>query len=181
MRMLVMIVLLLAVALVALLATRPDRFHVERSATIDAPSSTVFSHIDDFHRWTAWSPWEKIDPQLQRSYDGPHSGVGAGYRWSGSSQVGEGSMRITESIPDRKVGIALEFIKPFRASNVATFTLAPEGPGTRVTWAMDGTNSWLAKLIGLFMSMDRMVGTEFEKGLATLKQVCESTPPVPPA
>ena len=173
MRMLVMIALLLAVALVALLATRPDRFHVERSATIDAPSATVFSHIDDFHRWTAWSPWEKIDPQLQRSYDGPPSGVGAGYRWSGNSQVGEGSMRITESVPGRKVGIALEFITPFRASNVATFTLAPEGSGTRVTWAMDGRNNFVAKAIGLFMNMDTMVGGQFEQGLASLKGIAE--------
>jgi len=113
MRLLVPIALLGVVAVVALVLTRPDRFHVERSATIDAPSATIFPYINDFHRWPAWSPWEKIDPQLQRSYDGPSSGVGAGYQWTGNSQIGEGSMKIIESTPDRRVGIALEFLKPW--------------------------------------------------------------------
>jgi hypothetical protein len=179
MRTIVPIVLLIVVALVVFVQSRPDRFHVERSATIHAPSATIFPHIDDFHRWTAWSPWEKIDPQLQRSYDGPPSGVGAGYRWTGNSHVGEGSMRITESTPGRRVGIALEFIKPFKASNIATFTLTPDGAGTRVTWAMDGKYNFISKLISLFMSMDEMIGTEFEKGLATLKGIAESAPGAP--
>jgi hypothetical protein len=176
MRIFTSIVVLGVVALVVFILTRPDRFHIERSAAIQAPSATIFPHINDFHRWTAWSPWEKIDPQLQRSYDGPPSGVGASYHWTGNNQVGEGSMKITESVPDRRVGIALEFMKPFRASNVATFTLAPDGAGTRVTWAMDGENTIISKLMSLFMSMDKMIGTEFEKGLATLKQIAESTP-----
>ena len=116
---------------------------------------------------------------MQRSYDGPPSGVGTGYRWTGSSHVGEGSMRITESTPNRRVGIALEFIKPFKASNTATFTLVPDGAGTRVTWAMDGKNTFISKLMSLFMSMDKMIGTEFEKGLATLKGIAESAPGAP--
>jgi hypothetical protein len=164
------------VALVAYVLTRPDRFHVERSVTIAAPSATVFPYIDDFHRWTAWSPWEKIDPQLKRSYDGPPAGVGAGYRWAGNNDVGEGTMKIVESTPTSRVGIALEFVKPFRASNLATFTLVPDGAGTRVTWAMDGANTVVSKVIGLFMSMDAMIGTQFEKGLATLKDLAERGP-----
>jgi hypothetical protein len=175
MRTVVPIALLVVVALLVFVQMRPDRFHVERSATINAPSATIFPHINDFHRWTAWSPWEKIDPQLQRFYDGPPSGVGAAYRWIGNSKIGEGSMKITESTPG-KVGIALEFVKPFKASNVATFTLTPAGSGTRVTWAMDGENGFMSKAIGLFMSMDKMIGTEFEKGLASLKGIAEGAP-----
>ncbi len=173
MRLLVWIAVLGVVVVAAFVLTRPDRFHVERSAMIAAPSATIFPYINDFHRWPAWSPWEKIDPQLQRSYDGPSAGVGAGYHWSGNSQIGEGSMKIVESTPDRGVGIALEFLKPFRASNTATFTLTPDGAGTRLTWAMDGADSLVTKLMSLFMSMDKMIGGEFEKGLATLKGIAE--------
>jgi hypothetical protein len=167
-------VLLVVLVLAAYILTRPDRFHIERTATINAPSATIFPHIDDFHRWIGWSPWEEIDPQMQRSYDGPASGAGAGYRWAGNSKIGEGAMKITESTPSSRVRIALEFIKPFRASNEATFTLAPAGTGTQVTWAMDGQNSLMSKTIGLFMSMDTMIGTQFEKGLASLKRIAES-------
>jgi Polyketide cyclase / dehydrase and lipid transport len=173
MRIIVPVALVIVVALAVFVQTRPDRFHIERSTTIEAPSAAIFPHINDFHRWTAWSPWERIDPVLQRSYDGPPSGLGAGYRWVGNNQVGEGSMRITESTPDRKVGIALEFIKPFKASNTATFTLVPDASGTRVTWAMDGQNTVVSKLMGLFMNMDRMIGGEFGKGLASLKGIAE--------
>jgi carbon monoxide dehydrogenase subunit G len=167
-------VLLVLVALAVLVQTRPDRFHIERSETINAPSAAIFPHINDFHRWSAWSPFEKMDPELQRSYGGPAAGVGAAYSWVGNNKVGEGSMRIMESTPTRKVGIALEFVKPFKASNVATFTLAPEAAGaTRVTWAMDGQSTFVSKAMGLFMSMDRMIGGEFEKGLASLKGIAE--------
>jgi hypothetical protein len=175
MRAVLPIALLVVVALLVFVQMRPDRFHVERSTTINAASTAIVPHINDFHRWTAWSPFEKIDPQLQRSYDGPPSGVGAGYQWTGNNKIGEGSMKITESTPS-KVGIDLEFVKPFKASNVATFTLAPAGSGTRVTWAMDGQNSFVSEAMGLFMSMDDMVGTEFEKGLASLKGIAEGAP-----
>jgi len=173
MRVAIPLVLVVAGALVAFVATRPPRFHVERSATIAAPSATIFPTIADFHRWTAWSPWEKIDPDMQRSYDGPPSSVGAAYRWSGNSKVGAGSMRIMDATPNQRVAIALEFLKPFKASNTATFTLVPAGSGTRVTWAMDGDNTLVAKVMSLFFSMDSMIGGEFEKGLATLKDVAE--------
>jgi hypothetical protein len=170
------VVVLGAVALVGVVRTRPNRFHVERSATIDAPSEAVFPHINDFRRWTAWSPWDQLDPQMQRSFDGPPSGLGAAYRWTGNHQVGTGSAKITESIPGRRVGIALDFVEPFQASNTATFTLAPAGAATRVTWALDGQNGFVAKLMSLFMDMDAMVGGQFESGLASLKRIAESAP-----
>jgi len=176
MRIILPVLFVVVVTLTTFVLTRPDRFHIERSATINAPGAAIYPYINDFHRWTAWSPWEKIDPQMQRSYDGPAAGAGAGYRWSGNSKIGEGSMKITESTPSRKVAIALEFITPFRASNTATFTLAPEATGTRVTWAMDGENTLVSKLMSLFISLDRMIGAEFEKGLATLKSLAESAP-----
>jgi hypothetical protein len=151
-------VLLILVALAVVIQT-PGSISRRALETINAPSATFFPHINDFHRWTAWSPFEKMDPALQRSYAGPSSGVGAAYGWVGNSKVGEGSMKITESTPTRKVGIALEFMKPFKASNVATFTLTPEAGGaTRVTWAMDGQSTFVSKAMGLFMSMDRMIG-----------------------
>jgi hypothetical protein len=174
MRIVLPAVLLILVALAVFIQTRPDRFHIERSATINAPSATIFPHINDFHRWAAWSPFEKMDPQLRRSYAGPAAGIGAAYSWVGNNKVGEGSMKITECTPTRKVGIALEFVKPFKASNVATFTLTPEAAGaTRVTWAMDGQNTFVSKAMGLFMNMDKMIGGEFEKGLASLKSIAE--------
>ena len=170
------VVLAIAVALVVVVSTRPDRFHVERSATIVAPSDAIFAYVNDLRRWTAWSPWEKIDPQMQRSYDGPASGVGASYHWTGNAKIGEGSATITESTPNRRVGIALEFLKPFRASNTAAFSLVPDGAGTRITWAMDGRANFVTKLVGLFMSMDAMVGTQFESGLEALKRITETAP-----
>ena len=172
MRTIIPIALLVVVALLVFIQMRPDRFHIERSAVVNAPGSAILPHINDFHAWPAWSPFEKIDPQLRRSYDGPASGVGAGYHWAGNSQIGEGSMKILESTPS-KVGIALEFEKPFKASNVATFTLVPAGTSTRVTWAMDGQNNFMAKAMGLFMNFDTTVGGEFEKGLASLKGIAE--------
>jgi hypothetical protein len=172
MRTIIPIALLVVVALLGFIQMRPDRFHIERSAVINAPDSAILPHINDFHNWPAWSPFEKIDPQLRRSYDGPPSGVGAGYHWAGNSQIGEGSMKIKESTPS-KVGIALEFEKPFKASNVATFTLVPAGPSTKVTWAMDGQNNFMAKAMSLFINFDTTVGGEFEKGLASLKGIAE--------
>lgn len=168
---------LVALALLALgvfVATRPDRFHIERSATMQAPTEAIFPHIDDFKQWGAWSPWEKVDPQMQRSYDGPPRGVGARYAWQGNKDIGKGRMEITEATAPRKVVIALEFIEPFAASNVATFTLTPDGAGTRVTWAMDGANALITKLMSLVMNMDTMIGGEFEKGLASLTAIVEA-------
>ena len=134
------IVALIVLAILALASARPDAFRVERSATINAPAGKIFAHLDDFHKWEAWSPWEKLDPNLQRTYSGPASGKGAIYEWRGDSKVGEGRMEILESTSPSRLFIKLDFIKPFAASNRAEFTLAPDGAGTRLVWAMTGAS-----------------------------------------
>jgi uncharacterized protein YndB with AHSA1/START domain len=150
-------------------AMRPGSFRVERSARIDAPPDRVFAVINDFHEWPSWSPWEEIDPAMNRTHSGPTNGKGAIYEWKGNKKVGEGRMEITESIPSQKVGIKLDFLKPFEAHNNVEISLAPSGKSTDVTWAMFGESPFLMKVMGLFMSMDKMVGKDFEKGLAKLK------------
>ena len=176
MRNVVRIILIVVALCLAFIQTRPDHFHVERSATINATGETVFAQINDFHQWPAWSPWGKLDPQMQTTFEGPASGEGAIYHWTGNKDVGEGSMKITESTPSSMVTIDLEFIKPFQASNVTTFALAPEGAGTKVTWAMEGKNNFMFKAMSLLMNMDKQVGGDFERGLTALKGVAESAP-----
>ena len=161
------------VVFVVVVATRPAAFHIERSTSMAAPPDVVFAQVNDFHAWSAWSPWEKLDPQLKRSYEGATSGVGAVYAWTGNDKVGEGRMTIEKSSPSL-VAIKLEFIKPFTATNAATFTLAPAPDGTKVTWAMDGNNGFMAKAASMFMDMDKMVGDDFERGLAAMKTVAEA-------
>ena len=170
------VVVLVVVALLIVVQTRPDRFHVERSTTINAPGETVFAQVNDFHKWAAWSPWEKLDPQMHKTFTGPESGVGAFYGWSGNSKAGEGSMKITGSTPSSQVVIDLQFLEPFKSASVTTFTLAPEGAGTKLTWSMDGTNNLMSKAMSLVTSMDKMVGPDFERGLASLKSVAERAP-----
>lgn len=167
-------ILLLAFILfmVIFVATRPDTFHIERSARINAAPAVVFSLINDFHEWTKWSPWERMDPELKRTYDGPTSGVGTKYAWA-SEKVGEGRMTILESKPNEAVVIKLEFIKPFAATNQAAFKLEPADGGTRVTWSMDGKNNTMGKAFSLFMSMDTMVGRDFEQGLFLMNKAAE--------
>ncbi len=167
---------LLAVVLlfVIVVMTQPSTFRVERSATLAAPAEAVYAQIVDFHAWQGWSPWEKLDPSMQRTYGGPASGTGASYAWSGNEQAGEGKMTITEAKQPSNVTIRLEFIKPFEAMNTTTFTLVPAPGGTKVTWAMEGENTFVGKAFGLFMDMDKMVGADFEKGLGAIKQNVES-------
>lgn len=153
-------------------AFKPDRFRIERAAAIRAPAERIQSFIEDFHRWTAWSPWEKKDPALKRSYAGAAAGKGAVYEWDGDRNVGQGRMEILESSPAR-VLIKLDFLKPFEAHNTAEFTLTPAGDGTMVTWAMTGPQPFLAKVMGTVFNMDRMVGGDFEAGLAALKAQAE--------
>ena len=167
------LILLAIVLLVGYAATRPDTFRLERSIDIKAPPAKIFALIDNFKNWTTWSPWEKIDPALKRTYSGAENGKGATYAWEGNNDVGVGRMEIVESNPDAKVAIKLDFLKPFEAHNTAEFTLAPSGDTTRVTWAMFGPNPFLAKLIQVFMSMDKMVGGQFEQGLANMKAQAE--------
>lgn len=156
--------------LVVVIATRPAAFHIERSAAIPAPPAAVFPLINDFHGWQAWSPWEQIDPNMSRTYAGNPQGEGATYAWAGNSNVGEGRMTIVESKPNERVVIRLEFLAPFEATNRATFDLASAGDGTTVTWAMDGENGFMGKAFALFADMDSMIGADFDKGLAAMRE-----------
>lgn len=167
----VIVIIIAAVLIVA--ATRPDSFRIERAVVIAAPPEKVFPLIDDFHQWEAWSPWEGIDPQLKRTYAGAASGKGAVYEWDGNRNMGHGRMEITESQAPSKLLIDLHFIKPFEARNKVEFTLVPEGAGTRVTQAMFGPSPFISKLMGLVFSMEKMVGTKYEQGLASLKALAE--------
>ena len=167
------------VLLVAVVATRPSSFHVERSVKIAAPPAVVFPLINDFHRWPSWSPWEKLDPNMKREYSGAPEGVGATYDWSGNDDVGVGSMRITESQTPSKVAIALEFKQPWQASNRTLFSVEPDAAGSAITWGMDGQSNFMFKAISLFMDMDQMVGKDFEAGLANLSRVAEAAAHAP--
>jgi hypothetical protein len=141
-----------------------------------APPQNAFALVNDFHAWAAWSPWEKMDPDMKKTFGGAPSGAGATYAWTGNKQVGEGKMTIEKTSPPSLVGIKLEFFKPFAATNQATFTFTPSGEGTKVTWAMDGENNFVGKAFSMFMDMDKMVGADFEKGLAAMKTLAESAP-----
>ena len=166
----------LVVALVAVVALQPSEFRVARSATIAAPGPAVFAQVNDFRKWEAWSPWAKLDPAMKKVYTGAPAGTGAVYAWSGNGEVGEGRTTITESRPNEVVRIRLEFVRPFAATNDVEFTFKPDGDRTAVTWSMTGRNGFMAKAAGLFMDMDRMVGGQFESGLAQLKAVAEKAP-----
>ncbi|MDJ0923995.1 MAG: SRPBCC family protein [Acidimicrobiia bacterium] len=151
-----------------------DTYTVERSATIDASSDRVYGHIVDFREWGGWSPWEEMDPSMEKTYSGATTGVGSKYAWSGNRKVGQGNMEITDTQEPSSVTIALEFLKPFKASNTTVFSLEPAGEGTRVTWAMTGRKTLMTRVMGIFKSMDSMVGPDFERGLAKLKSVAEA-------
>lgn len=172
---------LILVALAAFLvfaATRPDTFHLERSTVIQAPPERVFARLQDFHAWSQWSPWEHKDPAMKREFSGAAQGVGAVYAWTGNGEVGAGRMEITEAQAPSKLLIRLDFLKPFEAHNTATFALAPQdGGATRVTWAMDGPSPYLSKVMHLIFPLERVVGPDFEQGLAKLKQVSEASVP----
>lgn len=154
-----------------------DTYTVERSTSIKARPELVYAHIADFHRWTAWSPWEDLDPDLQRTYTGSESGTGAIYTWSGNRKAGEGRMEITEASEASKIQIALAFVKPFKSTSITTFELKQDGETTQVTWAMAGPKTAILKVMGLFKSMDKMIGPDFEKGLESLRTVTESAGP----
>jgi uncharacterized protein YndB with AHSA1/START domain len=166
-----------AIALVGgvylLAALQPDTFRIERSASIKAPPDKIFPYLNDFHRWTVWSPWEKMDPGMTRTYGPASSGKGALYSWDGSGKVGRGSMQIVESVPPSKLTLALDFARPMEAHNVVDFTLQPEGDATKVTWKMAGETPFAGKIFHLFVDMDKMVGNDFDTGLANLKAAAE--------
>ena len=151
----------------------PDTYTVERTTTINAPADKVYAQIVDFHNWRNWSPWDDLDPGMQRSYSGADAGVGAGYSWSGNRKAGEGSMEIIDAVEPSSVQIALEFLKPFTSSSTTAFTLTPQGDATDVTWTMTGPKTLVTRVMGVFKSMDSMIGPDFEKGLAKLKGATE--------
>jgi hypothetical protein len=167
-------ILVLVVLLVVFIATRPTTFRIERTAEVNAPSDVVFSIVNDLHRWGQWSPYDKRDPKMKKTFDGAATGPGAIYAWNGNKHVGEGRLTIVESKPGELVSMKLEFFRPFACTNQANFALAPSGAGTRVTWSMDGKNSFMGKLMSLLINMDKMVGTDFEHGLANLNTVAQA-------
>lgn len=174
--MLKIIAIAILVAVVAILiyaTTKPDTFRVERTTTIKAPPEKVFALIDDFHRWTTWSPYENKDPDMKRTHSGAASGKGAIYEWDGNKNVGKGRMEVTESSPPSRIVIKLDFLAPFEAHNTAEFTLQAQGDSTQVTWAMYGPANYVSKLMTVFFSMDKMVGDDFAIGLANLKAAAE--------
>ncbi|MBX7055940.1 MAG: SRPBCC family protein [Pyrinomonadaceae bacterium] len=155
-------------------AFQPEDFRITRSATIKAPPARVFEQIDDFHKWESWSPWAKIDPTMRSTYSGSEKGVGAAYAWSGNGDAGEGKMTILESKPPDHLKIDLEFTAPFAAKNLIEFSLAAEGDNTNVTWSMTGKRNFGMKAFSLLVNMDKLVGSDFEKGLAQLRSTVES-------
>ena len=170
------LVILAVVVVFVLAALKPDHFRVQRSASIDAPPERIFPLINDFHRWGAWSPYEHKDPGMKRTFSGAGSGRCSIYEWAGNSNVGSGRMEIVESSAPSKVAIQLDFLKPFEGHNIATFTMEPAGGATNVTWVMDGPTPFVGKILHVFFNMDRMVGTDFEAGLANLKTAAEHEP-----
>jgi carbon monoxide dehydrogenase subunit G len=170
----ILIAIVVLIAGVLLYATtRPDTFQVERAIVIQAPPQKIYPMIEDFHRWAAWSPWERLDPTMHRAFSGAASGKGAAYAWEGNSKVGQGRMEIADASAPAKVTIQLDFLKPIEGHNIAEFTLQPEGAGTRVTWTMHGPSPYVSKLMGIFVSMDSLIGKDFETGLANLKAAAE--------
>jgi hypothetical protein len=167
------IVAVLIAGVLVLAETKSDVFRVERAASIKSPPEKVFAFINDFNRWGAWSPWEKKDPAMKRTFGVTTSGKGAFYAWEGNKDVGQGSMEIFESIDPGKIALKLDFVKPFESHNIVVFTLEPKGGTTNVTWTMEAPVPYFAKIIHVFFDMDSMVGKDFEAGLASLKSIAE--------
>jgi uncharacterized protein YndB with AHSA1/START domain len=175
--MLIKILIGIAAVIVMLLiiaAMRPSEFRVTRTANISAPPGVVFEQVNDLHKWEAWSPWAKIDPTAKISFEGPPAGTGAGYDWVGNSKVGEGHMTITESRPVELIRFRLDFRKPFAGTNIAEFTFKPEANQTVVSWSMSGKYNFMVKVMGIFMNCEKMIGGQFEKGLADLNKVAQA-------
>lgn len=165
-------VAIVLVALAIIIARQPDEFRVTRSATIPAPPSVVFEQVNDLRCWAAWSPWDRIDPDSKKTFHGPAAGLGASYSWVGP-KTGQGQMTVIESRPNEFLRFQLDFVKPFKANNNAEFTFTPQGDQTVVTWTMTGKNNFISKTFSLLMNCDKMVGGQFDQGLANLKTVSE--------
>ena len=170
---LLLIVVVAIVGILAFAATKPDILRVQRSASIKAPADRIFDLITDLRGWRAWSPYEKRDPEMARTYSGADKGKGAAYAWDGNRNVGAGRMEIVDVEPPSKVVIKLEFLRPFKATNTAEFVMEPKDDATMVTWKMYGPNRFIGKVMCIFIDMDKMIGKDFEDGLANLKSVAE--------
>jgi uncharacterized protein YndB with AHSA1/START domain len=163
----------LLLILLIVIAMRPNEFRIERSDLMNAPPAKVFEQVNNFHKWDDWSPWAKLDPNCRNVFEGAPAGQGAGFFWDGNQKVGSSRMTITESRPNDLIRINLQFYRPFAATNTTEYTFVPEGSQTRMTWSMSGRNNFMSKAFGLFCNMDKMVGTDFEKGLAAIKAIVE--------
>ena len=171
----ILLVLVLVIAVIlAIAATKPNSFKVERSARIEAPPEKIFPLINDFRRWGAWSPWEHVDPDMKRTFSGPDSGVGSIYEWEGNNKAGKGRMEITQSRPSSHVSLNLDFIKPFKASNVTEFDFVPNGNATDFRWVMHGPSPFVTKIMMVFTTMDKMIGKDFDQGIVNLKKAAAS-------
>jgi Polyketide cyclase / dehydrase and lipid transport len=169
----IVIAALAILAILGLAAAKPNTFSVVRETSISAPPHRVHALINNFHAWGKWSPWDKLDPAMRRAHSGPQTGVGSIYEWQGNKKVGQGRMEILGSTPER-IDVDLQFMAPWKAHNQTVFTLTPESGDTKVRWEMTGASPFMIKVMGLFMSMDKMVGKDFEKGLAAMKTAAES-------
>jgi carbon monoxide dehydrogenase subunit G len=172
-KLIVLAVIVLIAGVLIFAGMKPDVFRVQRSASIKAPPEKIFPFVNDFQRWSAWSPYEKRDPAMKRTFGATTAGKGAVYEWDGNKDVGKGRMEITETTAPSKVLIKLDFISPFEGHNVAEFTMDRKGDSTNVTWAMYGPAPYISKLMGVFLNMDNMIGKDFEAGLANLKALSE--------
>jgi len=165
---------ILLAAILGYAATKPGAFRVQRAKSIQAPPEKILELINDFHHWASWSPYEKLDPTMKKTFSGAASGKGAVYAWAGNSKAGEGRMEITAASPGSKVTIKLDFLKPFEGHNTAEFTLEPKGEFTNVTWAILGPVPYVMKVMCIFFSMDKMLGKDFETGLSNMKAIAEN-------
>lgn len=165
---------IIIVGILALAAVQPDDYKVERSITIQAPADIVFTQVNDFHKWAAWSPWAKMDPQAKFTFEGAENGAGAIHTWDGNKNLGAGKMTIIESNPHSVIKIQLDFEKPMKSTSVADFKFDHQNDQTTLTWTMSGKCNYMCKLMGLFMNMDKMIGGQFDKGLADIKAISEA-------
>jgi hypothetical protein len=168
-------------AFLAFVATRPDHYEVAREQLVPAPAAVAYAQVADFHRWDGWSPWAKLDPQMKTTFEGAPGAVGSTYAWVGNKDVGSGKMTVLEARPGELVRIRLEFVEPFASVADTTIRFQPEGAGTRVRWSMAGENNFVGKAMCVFMDMDKMIGKDFEKGLAQLSAVAQAEAAKPSA